>query len=367
MSESEGETEAYEILCLADDYLFYPLPDWVVDQYETELLEDEDGLPLYMLVKGGSLPESVDEPILVPDNAEILFDNKPFRRLRGRRLYQSGIKTIGVSSVLMVRILALDAEPMYTAEELGSRLFDDGATLRGTFLNCSFGGLTLDPGVREGSDIVNGVGSVSVSLNAHESTRRQVVSAATVAINAKYGIANFDHIMFCLPYGTRDGSLGQNWVATGIKNAYRTTFNDEWCAYQSALVHELGHNLALDHSGHNGHPYEDQSCLMGYTYKVRDCPSLLNIVARGAYKVRCRQTSKCVSTGTNIGFWGGTTRRRPRSTQLPMVPGWEGCLLLLTLRRASLAKTRFSTWGISSFSTTEQRISIGMSWSSATK
>jgi hypothetical protein len=33
------------------------------------------------------------------------------------------------------------------------------------------------------------------------------------------------------------------WKAYGYVGWYRTVFNNDWCGYPSALVHEIGHNL----------------------------------------------------------------------------------------------------------------------------
>ena len=40
---------------------------------------------------------------------------------------------------------------------------------------------------------------------------------------------------------------------------YISVFNDEWCLYPSIQVHEIGHNLRLQHSGENGEgKYDDR-------------------------------------------------------------------------------------------------------------
>jgi len=41
-----------------------------------------------------------------------------------------------------------------------------------------------------------------------------------------------------------------------------SVYNDEWCTYLSAQLHELGHNLNLGHSGEGSQAYDDQSGYM---------------------------------------------------------------------------------------------------------
>lgn len=43
-------------------------------------------------------------------------------------------------------------------------------------------------------------------------------------------------------------------------------YNDDWCRYPSGLVHEIGHNLGLNHAGEGSVEYADQTGFMGYSY-----------------------------------------------------------------------------------------------------
>ena len=87
--------------------------------------------------------------------------------------------------------------------------------------------------------------------------------------------APFDHIMLCLPPGTQD-----SWIAYGYENGWLSVYNDDWCNYVSAQMHELGHNLNLEHSGDVSYPeatdvakvYGDQSGFMGSLYKQENGP-----------------------------------------------------------------------------------------------
>lgn len=49
-------------------------------------------------------------------------------------------------------------------------------------------------------------------------------------------------------------------------NSWLSVFNDDWCRYPSSQVHEVGHNLGLNHAGEGSDPYDDRTGLMGYSY-----------------------------------------------------------------------------------------------------
>ena len=43
-----------------------------------------------------------------------------------------------------------------------------------------------------------------------------------------------------------------------------SVYNDEICRYPNIQLHEVGHNLGLDHSGIGNDEYADESGFMGY-------------------------------------------------------------------------------------------------------
>jgi hypothetical protein len=43
-----------------------------------------------------------------------------------------------------------------------------------------------------------------------------------------------------------------------------------WCEYPNTQLHEIGHNLGLNHSGEMGYKYDDGTCLMGYSHSIDD-------------------------------------------------------------------------------------------------
>jgi hypothetical protein len=73
--------------------------------------------------------------------------------------------------------------------------------------------------------------------------------------------------MYAIPPGTTD-----NWIAYGYFNYYPTVYNDNWATRVSAQMHEIGHNLYLQHSNEGGASYADQQGMMGYSYNQDDGP-----------------------------------------------------------------------------------------------
>jgi hypothetical protein len=123
----------------------------------------------------------------------------------------------------------------------------DKSTLKSIYSACSMGKLTMTPAT--GSGIVNGVAEIVLTENISGMDSYTVDNRVATEATAKFGSLsqNFDHVMFCLPPGTSGG-----WLAYAYVNWYRSSFNDKWCGYPSAQVHELGHNLGQSMIHDNG-------------------------------------------------------------------------------------------------------------------
>ena len=86
--------------------------------------------------------------------------------------------------------------------------------------------------------------------------------------------------MACLPDDTLkndgQGGLTSNWIAYAYLDHWLSVYKDEWCTYHSAQMHEIGHNLNLQHSGEGNNEYDDQSCMV--RIKVYETRFLTNVL-----------------------------------------------------------------------------------------
>jgi len=204
---------------------------------------------------------------------------KPLRGLpTGRKLASS----TGTLNTLVVRVNALDASPTPSASQLSEDIFNDEYCLKSQYDRCSYGKLKIQeyiPG--EGISNVStepdapGVVDITIDIIAAGNTRVALENEANLKLN-EIGIigTQFDLVMFCMPPGT--GS----WIGYAYINGWQSYFNNDWCTSVSSQMHEVGHNIGLDHSGEdNGSsPFDeefgDNTDLMGYSYLSDDAPAM---------------------------------------------------------------------------------------------
>jgi hypothetical protein len=178
------------------------------------------------------------------------------------------IRYEGSSTVLVLRVIATDTQPTASAATLSERWFDDPVCFKSQMADCSFNKMNFV--MAQGADIVDGVAEIEIGRTAIGESRSTIESSVTTAATALLGsLSQFDHVAYCLPPGTAD-----NWIAYGYFGYYRTVYNDEWCTYVSAQMHEIGHNMNLMHAGQGTLEYGDQSGMMGYSYSQNDAPKM---------------------------------------------------------------------------------------------
>ena len=184
---------------------------------------------------------------------------------RGDAFWSRNLATV-VKTVLVMRIEARDAATTLTESELADKIFGasgDKINLSSRFRDCSDGQMLMQP--------VTGIGTHGVytirlpTYNVTGVNAPTVISMARSTVTAALGtdpknLAN--HVIFCLPPGT----LGGRWIAYAAINYWQSAYNDLWCQYPSALMHEIGHNLGLDHAGDGADEYGDNTGMMGSAY-----------------------------------------------------------------------------------------------------
>lgn len=176
------------------------------------------------------------------------------------------LSAFGSKTLLVVRINTLDS---FTSEQTG-QISDDVFGTRGDLVNakqqykaCSFDQLELTPFQDEYT--VDGVREISIPFNIAQQSKMFLQNEVTKLL----GKSNADYVMYCMP----PGSNGK-WIAYAYINGWLSVYNDKWCSYVSAQMHEIGHNLGLGHSNEAGIEYNDQSGYMGYSYGAKDTPKM---------------------------------------------------------------------------------------------
>jgi hypothetical protein len=210
--------------------------------------------------------------LILPDSND---EGKPQGRIsassdpRGRRMAE----TTGVKKMLAVRVIANDASTSASEAEISDSWYGNGndpVNLKSQYSACSFGKLTVDPfngTTTTGAIVSNGATTVTINMTASRFNHEIIQDAVIVALEAQLGDlpAQFDHVMLCLPPGTSNvdpqegDSESASWRSYAKGDHWLSVYNDMWCTSTSNQMHEIGHNLNLDHSGQGADEYGDKS------------------------------------------------------------------------------------------------------------
>jgi len=228
------------------------MPTWLSEKFLNEEIDSNvDSLELSEALIYG-------EGIYIPAGAQASLvkgtDDK-----RRRRLNKS------TYSLMAMRISnsGQNAPPLSNSALADSIFGDNGDVfnLKNGYDECSYGGFIVNPGTG------NGVVDVGLTEANDHST---LTNAALTSAGLNNGGA-YDFVMSCVPSDTSYGG-STSWVAYAYINHWLSVYRGSWCAYPSSQMHEVGHNINLAHSGENGNEYDDQSCMMGYSYSSDEGP-----------------------------------------------------------------------------------------------
>ena len=164
-----------------------------------------------MVVDGAMI---MDGSLYVPAGAAVEFGTNEYNN---RRLQQTSVVE-GTKKVLVVRANGKGATTTASKEILSDKFFGtngDTATLRSQYLACSHGKLDFQPfqGRTLGGAVIDkGVLEVNIDTYVPGASRYTVEDALEEAADALVGDLReqFDHVMLCLPPGTKAGSIN-NW------------------------------------------------------------------------------------------------------------------------------------------------------------
>ena len=155
---------------------------------------------------------------------------------KGNRKLQATKRT-----VLVIRIKAKDAVTTASEAQLADDIFGtrgDAFNLRSGYEQCSGGQMLIQPFV-DHPLASNGVYTVHLP-NTNVSGASDVYLREASLAQAKTDLGTHpydlaDHVMVCIPEGT----LG-TWIAYAACNHPLSVYNNIWCQYPSAHLHELG-------------------------------------------------------------------------------------------------------------------------------
>jgi hypothetical protein len=190
-------------------------------------------------MKLGSLSSSSD--------SQSLSWQSPSHRTLGMSS-NSNSTTLMVKRVLVLRAMALDRTTTASESELAEDIFgsmNDTLNLQSQYKDCSDGKILFVPATNhslvgdDGIYTVN-LGQIVVAGEVESKIRDAMIQQATIDLGPLTKIAH--HVMICIPPGTMGG-----WIAYANVNHWMSVYNDNWCRYPSAQVHEIGKwNNVLD-------------------------------------------------------------------------------------------------------------------------
>ena len=218
-----------------------------------------------------------DSPrMYIPEDA-LIEVNSIARTERSRRENRRHLTSNhGTLKTLVIRVSDKnDIGPDLSVSKLKNDIFDDAVSLKTQTDACSYGKLQIEPFKGKTPSNVNiNNGIIDVKMDFDIITDDQGMDqAALKAANMLLGDLNdpmFGLVMFCIP-------PGGNFVAFAYPNSKYSFYNNEWCGYVSAQMHEVGHNLGLGHSGEVGQgDYGDQTGTMGGAVATDDIQRCYN-------------------------------------------------------------------------------------------
>lgn len=259
---------------------------------------DKDDIDVDDIIESGRTRIKVRQAIIDRDDQTMYMGSEYVQIVRDeghlRRLQSSEIQpVVGTRRVLAVRISTNDFKyvPAVTGLQLKNTLFgnvNNQVTMRRKFFECSYRKLQMLPykgTTKTGVQIPEGF--VNIKLNgeqsnfvknlienggddplANKSNRDRVLSYCRLATEARLGNLEeqFDHVVFVLPEQVE-------LLALAIIGRWDSYYGWSWILRPSMPLHEIGHNLGLDHAGELN-IYDDKTGYMGFSYDKLGGPSM---------------------------------------------------------------------------------------------
>ena len=204
----------------------------------------------------------IQEEAVIQDASQAVFGEATRRRDRH-------LAVKGGLDVVVVRITCTVTGQAVTKPlvDVMHDIFEDASCLKSQMEGCSNGKVQINKGPNGGG----------VDIEVDDCSREPAArSAATRALASFLGqhpsTYSKTYFFYCMPPG-----IGFDAIAYAYLNSWLSVFNDEWCGYVSAQLHEIGHNLNLAHAGEGSSEYGDQTSVMGFSYGLDDLYMCFNV------------------------------------------------------------------------------------------
>ena len=187
------------------------LPESLLRECRQRLVKDEE---VYISVPGGEL---LRDNVRIPNPAAIKIVEHEKATRRKRQLSLRKRPDVGKFKVLMLRVVANDSEPDFSAEVLHHLTFEDEISLKHQMDKCSFGQLEIEP---TEYGVLNVKIDMDISGMSHSEAVNEAYKAAVRLVKEDVRDVRelADGVMLVIPPGSKG-----SWTAFGALNGKQST------------------------------------------------------------------------------------------------------------------------------------------------